>query len=588
MMRPCFVRFLCTVLFCGWTVLSYAEEAPLVVPGDTLVEDVTITMRDGVNLLMDIRLPEGDWPFPVILWRSPYDKKSITRGAAEMYVKAGFATVGQDCRGRYKSEGEWDPFRYEARDGEDTVEWIGKQEWCNGKIGLAGGSYLGFTQCINAPNGSKYLATMNPIVPWGNTYHDCIYWGGALRMHLTFYWGGIMQLGKLGLPVPHYQDEKLFETLPLQEWDKCLGVEVPYLRDWVAHPTHDDYWRDHEVGDKIENVQIPALYFGGWFDIFQNGVIDYWNAVRTRAKSEEARKRQYLIMGPWAHGISPGNGVVGDLKFGSDSNINPGLLSLEWYKETLLGEDHGFSTRAPLRIFVMGANVWRDEYEWPLARTQYRNLYLGASEPANSAFGGGTLTWEKGGDALDTDTFVYDPTNPVPTHGGALLSGEYGPREQFEIEERDDVLVYSTEILEETVEVTGPIRLVLYAASTAPDTDFTGKLIDVCPDQYGDEVPYAITDGILRASFRESDTHPTPIEPGKVYRYEINLGATSNAFRPGHRIGIQVSSSNFPRFDRNPNTGHPFGSDDILVSATQTIHHSEVYASHLVLPVIPQ
>ncbi|MCA9438941.1 MAG: CocE/NonD family hydrolase, partial [Candidatus Omnitrophica bacterium] len=368
----------------------------------------------------------------------------------------GYAIVVQDVRGRFASEGVWDPFRNEARDGHDTLEWVGAQPWCNGKIGLAGGSYLGFTQCINGPSPSKYLAAMNPVVPWGNTYHDIIYWGGALRFQLTHFWGGSQYLFGVGKPMPNIVEKGLFWHLPLITWDQQLGTEVSYLREWVNHPTYGDYWKPAEVGDKIEEVTIPALYIGGWYDIFQTGVIDYWNGVRTRSKSEEARKKQFLIMGPWTHGISPKDGKVGDLSFGEHSNIHPRQVESDFFAEVMKGEDRGFSDRAPLQLFVMGSNRWRKESEWPLARTEFKPFYLSAGGPANSASGEGRLTWEQTTDNRDTDAFTYNPENPVASEGGALLWPTAGPRDQSEIEARTDVLVYTSEILTETVEVTGP------------------------------------------------------------------------------------------------------------------------------------
>lgn len=563
-----------------------AGDAADLLTGATSVLDFMMPMRDGVRLATNILLPEGEGPFPVILFRDPYVKEGITKSRGQGLLDEGYAIVVQDVRGRFKSEGVWDPFRNEKADGHDTLEWIGAQPWCNGKIGLGGGSYLGFTQCINGPSPSKYLAAMHPIVPWGNTYNDIIYRGGALQFQLTHFWGGSQYIFGSGLPMPNFQEKGLFGHLPLYTWDQQLGAEVFYLREWVAHPSYGDYWKSSEVGDDIENVRIPALYIGGWYDIFQTGVIDYWNGVRTRSKSEEARKRQYLIMGPWNHGISPADGKVGDIVFGEHSNIHPNRVKRDFYAETLKGEDRGIKDLPPLRLFVMGVNRWRDEQEWPLARTVFKDLHLSAAAPANSASGEGRLTWEPVEDGRDTEAYTYNPENPVPTTGGALLWPTAGPRDQTEVEARKDVLVFSTDILTETVEVTGPIRLILHASSTATDTDFTGKLVDVYPGE-GKEVPYNLTDGILRARYRESNTDPTLIEPGRVYEYDINLGYISNAFLPGHRIRLEVSSSNFPRFDRNPNTGAVFGMEARTISAEQTIHHSAAHPSRLILPVIP-
>ena len=575
-------------LFLFASTIAWSETATVDVQSATLVHNASIAMRDGVRLAADLLFPEGkEGPFPVILYRNPYGKEGASSGEGRDLTELGFAVVSQDTRGRGDSEGVWDAFRYEAEDGSDTLEWIGAQDWCDGRIGLTGGSYLGFTQCINAPNDSQYLFAMNPIVPWGNTYHECLYWGGAFRLQLAFFWGGLQHLAVVGKSFEGNWNDH-FKKLPLKTWDETLGAgEIGYLRDWIAHPFHDEYWKDHEVGDKIENVTIPALYIGGWYDIFQNGVIDYWNGVRTKSKSEEARKRQHLVMGPWTHGVSPKDGKVGALDFGEHSNIHPRELRFNWFKELFFDEDHGMSNLPPLRLYVMGANVWRDEQEWPLARTEYKELYLGGESPANSVEGGGRLLWGKWTGTHEVDEFVYDPNDPVPTMGGSLLYATAGPQDQSAVEARQDVLVYSTDVLTETVEVTGQVRLLLDASSGAPNTDFTAKLVDVYPGEDGKEIPYNITDGILRASHRLTDTESNPFEPGKVYEFNIDLGYTSNAFLPGHRIRLEVSSSNFPRFDRNPNTGHEFGSDTEMVPANQKVYRSLQYPSHLLLPVIP-
>ncbi|MCG3197850.1 MAG: Cocaine esterase [bacterium] len=572
----------------GVTLLaSFAHaQADKIVPGATYIRDATMTTRDGVILVMDIILPKGDGPFPVMLWRNPYNKDGVTNGEARQFVEAGYAAVSQDTRGRFKSQGVWDAFRYERNDGYDTHEWISKQPWCNGSIGTAGGSYLGFTQCISGPEAHPALKAMVPEVPWGNTYRDCLYWGGAFRLLLATFWGSTQQLADVGKPMPDFSDGKLFRYLPLRTWDDCIGEPVPYLRDWVAHPTHDAYWRDHEVGDRIENLRCAALYIGGWFDIFNRGVLEYWSAARTRAKDPEAREKQFLIMGPWAHGGTVEDGKVGDLNFGPQSNLKKTRTRMAFLDEYVRGMDTGFSQRAPLQIFVMGANRWRDEHEWPLARTQYKNLYLQGEGPANTAEGRGKLDWSAPIEEGRTDTYVYDPENPVPTHGGPLLWVTAGPRDQSAAERRPDVLVYTSDVLTETLEVTGPVRLVLHAASSARDTDWTAKLLDVFPTEDGKGVPYGIAEGILRARFRESDTKTSLIEPGKVYEYTMDLGPTSNAFVPGHRIRLEVSSSNFPRFDRNPNTGHDFGADAETVKAEQTVYRDRARPSHLVLPVI--
>jgi hypothetical protein len=304
--------------------------------------------------------------------------------------------------------------------------------------------------------------------------------------------------------------------------------------------------------------------------------------VRQKSMNRLARRNQYVVMGPWGHG--PDVTKLGELSFGDRARLGLGELQFKWFQYWLNGAETGVEDWPPVYLFVMGRNKWRAENEWPLARTEFTRWYLHSGGDAQTRTGHGTLSTQEPGDE-PADTFVYDAAQAVPTKGGNNLMGPpVGPFDQSELEERSDILVYTSAPLQEPVEVTGPVRMVLYASSTAPDTDFTGKLVDVHPDGQA----YNLCDGIIRARYRESYTEPTLILPGKIYRYEIDLWVTSNEFQPGHRIRVEVSSSNFPRFDRNPNSGKPFGTDVELLSATQTIYHDAQHPSHLLLPVIPR
>jgi putative CocE/NonD family hydrolase len=306
-------------------------------------------------------------------------------------------------------------------------------------------------------------------------------------------------------------------------------------------------------------------------------------AMVKQGRTSEARAGQKLVIGPWRHGNTTAT-KIGDLEFGPDARLDLQALQLRWMDARLKSIDNGFLQEPPVRIFVMGANRWRAEREWPLARAQYIKYYLHSDGRANTAAGGGTLDRRPPGQE-PADTFEYDPANPVPTRGGNLLGAPApaGPFDQREVEKRPDVLVFSTPPLDADLEVTGPVTVTLFAASTARDTDFTAKLVDVHPDG----AAYNLVDGIVRARYRESSAAPALIDPGVVYSYPIDLWSTSNVFKKGHRIRIEISSSNFPRFDRNPNTGGTFGTDTTLVKATQTIHHDARRPSHITLPIIP-
>jgi putative CocE/NonD family hydrolase len=544
----------------------------------TAQTNVPIAMRDGTKLTANIFMPKEGGPFPVILMRTPYGKPAASSGEAKGYTAKGYVFVAEDCRGRGNSEGVWDPFRYDPEDGFDTQEWVGHQSWCNGKIGTTGGSYVGWTQWASAPHPSKYLTAMAPIVPFADVYHQIAYPGGALQLSLLFGWGA----GVGGLPLNPAKFMDAFKDLPLQNWDDAHGKNIFFLDDWVAHSTFDDYWKKRGINGDYENITVPILNIGGWYDIFSKTTLDLVQSVRDKSKSRLARRNQFAVMGPWGHGV--GGQKLGDLDFGADAKLNLGELQSQWFDYWLKDKETGVQNWPAYKIFVMGENRWRSENEWPLARTKWTSAYLHSSGKANSANGNGILDLDTP-QSEEPDKFSYDPANPVPTKGGNNLVGPpTGPYDQTAVEDRQDVLVYTSKALEHSFEITGPVKMILYAGSTARDTDFTAKLVDVHPDGKA----YLLCDGIVRARYRDSETTPELIEPGKVYKYEIDLWVTSNVFLTGHRVRVEVSSSNFPRFDRNPNTGHAFGADAELAEAKQTIYHDAEHPSHLILPLIPK
>jgi uncharacterized protein len=368
----------------------------------------------------------------------------------------------------------------------------------------------------------------------------------------------------------------------LRTWDEQGDKRVFFLRDWVAHPTYDDYWRARSIEDHFDQVTVPALNIGGWYDIFSKATLDHIRQTRLNSTNRLARRNQFVLMGPWGHGV--GGQKVGEVDFGPQAKLDVGRLQFEWFEHWLKAKETGVQNWPFVRLFVMGENVWRNEHEWPLARTQFTAWYLRSAGKANTRSGDGSLSL-KAPEAEPPDEFTYDSVNPVPTKGGNNLVGPpAGPFDQSSLEERSDVLVYTSPPLEQAVEVTGPVKLILHAASSARDTDFTAKLLDVHPDGKA----YNLCDGIIRARYRESFTQPTLIEPGKTYRYEIDLWVTSNYFKSGHRVRVEIASSNFPRFDRNPNTGHDFGADAELAKAQQTILHDAEHPSHILLPIIPR
>jgi len=539
--------------------------------------NVMVPMRDGVKLAANIWRPKAEGRFPVILMRSPYGKMDEKWDEAKRYTDAGYVMVTQDCRGRGKSEGAWDPFRYDVEDGFDTQEWVGGQPWCNGEIGTAGGSYVGWTQWASAAEGSRFLKAMVPVVPFDNAY-NIAYSGGAFQLALLMGWGTAVG----GVAVKPERIPEVFRHLPLNTFGNQYEKPISYLNDWVAHSTYDDYWRKRSIQDRYADVTVPILNIGGWYDIFSKTTLEMSAKVRARSRDREVRRNQFVIMGPWAHGV--GGRKTGELDFGDVGKLSVSAWQFKWFEYWLHGQETGVQDWPAYYLFVMGENRWRGEDEWPLKRTQYTSYYLHSSGKANSLKGDGALD-TRAPEAEKPDEFTYDRDHPVPTTGGNnLIGAPVGPYDQTQVEQRDDVLVYSTAPLEQEVEVTGPVKMILHATSSARDTDFTAKLVDVHPDGKA----YNLCDGIIRARYRHGLEQPALLEPGKPERFEIDLWVTSNLFKRGHRIRLEVSSSNFPRFDRNPNSGKPFGTDTELLSATQTILHDAEHPSHLVLPVIPR
>ena len=570
-------------------------------PQRTLIveRDVEVAMRDGNILRADVYRPDTPEPLPVLLQRTPYGKAFVYTTFALMAAERGYAVVSQDTRGRWASEGDGYPFVHEKNDGYDTVEWAARQPWSNGKVGMFGGSYMGYTQFAAAVTRPPSLKTIIPTVTFRDV-HSLAYIGGALALGVGVSWS-LLALALMDITWnPRTEEEKdelmgqliaavdgmalgqSFSHLPLSD-TPLIGRTglLPFLADWIAHPTPDDYW--HRVNCSHEAVTIPVFHFGGWYDIFIGNTTCDFAGIR-----DQGNTRQKLMIGPWVHGSF--DGLAGETDFGLRAYphlVVPDEMQLRWFDHWLKGAENGIMEEPPVRIFVMGDNRWRAENEWPLARTQYTRFHLHSGGAANSLDGDGTLSPEAPCEE-PVDAFVYDPRNPVPTRGGglccwraALAPGAY---DQRGVEARPDVLVYTTSVLEHDVEVTGPLEVHLWAATSAPDTDFTAKLVDVGPCGYARN----IQDGIIRARYRKSITQAEPIRPGEVTEYTIGLGATSNVFKAGHRIRLEISSSNFPRFDRNPNTGYAIGEDSELRTALQTVLHDAECPSHIVLPVIPR
>ncbi|WP_084265424.1 CocE/NonD family hydrolase [Actinomadura macra] len=564
-------------------------------------KDVPATMRDGTVLRSNVFTPKGTGEFPVILMRLPYNKEgalSFVYGPPDRYAKACYLVVVQDVRGEYKSDGTFYPYRSEAEDGYDAIEWSAALPHSNGKVGMYGFSYPGLTQWLPATLTPPHLVTIAPAFTSSDIYDGWTYEGGALYQSfiqdwlLSFLTGGVtsklpdgaklraeMNQASKDLHAKWYRHQPLNNFPPLYPGDNRIA---PYYFDWIDHPSDDDYWKRWSIRTKYPQVKVPSLNFGGWSDIFLNGTVENFAGMRAQGGSEVARQGTQLIVGPWTHGGS--DRKVGDVDFGPEAVVAVGDLHLRWFDHWLKGIDNGVDKDPPVKVFVMGANKWRTADSWPIPGTANTTYYLHSKGDANTANGGGTLDTTAPATDEKADQYQYDPANPVPSVGGRFQSSvPGGPRDQRSVEQRPDVLVYSTPRLTKDTEVTGPISVTLYARSSAKDTDWTAKLTDVQPDG----TSMLVRDGIQRARYRVSLEKPELITPGEVYKYTIKLWPTSNMFKAGHRIRLEISSSNFPMYDRNPNTGGKFGTDTTTQPASQTVLHDPEHPSSITLPIMP-
>ncbi len=545
--------------------------------------DIWIPMRDGVRLYAVIYRPRERSRFPVLLIRSPYSTQHPRYVEwAERFAAHDYAVVMQDCRGRYDSEGKWRPYIDEASDGYDTQQWIGQQDWCDGSIGTFGVSYPGFTQILPAPHRSRYTKALVPIANQEDNYGH-LRCNGVLQQQNTMNWVWMGDRTNQNAPKELIDWEQVYRRLPLLTAIDDIA-ERPFYRQVIRHPNFDDFWKSYSMKGKYPEVETPAYFITGWYDNLLHEVFKCFHGWKHHSRTPECRRLTRLMIGPWPHGQIGGTELFGDIEFGPQAGVDIPREHLRWYDQRLRGIDSGIDDEPPVSLFVMGANVWRREEEWPLPQTQYTRFYLHSGGRASSLNGDGGLSRDEPSDE-PLDTFYYDPQDPVPTVGGqSMFPLSTGPRDRRTVEGRDDVLIYSSPPLEEDLEVTGHVQLTLYASSTSPDTDFTATLVDV----HNSGLAIHICEGIVRARFRESYENPILIEPNEVYRFQISLWETSNLFKSGHCIRLEISSSNFPRFDRNLNTGNDAATDTEINIARQAVLHNTRFPSHLALPLIPR
>jgi uncharacterized protein len=519
---------------------SASQQAPAVQSAKPIEE--MVAMRDGVKLSTSIYLPEGQGPFPVVLIRTPYGKASQAIGNA-LWTGRGFALVTQDCRGKGKSEGEYRPFWDDANDGYDSVEWVAKQSWSNGKVGMYGASAMGITSNLAAMMNPPHLVATFVMVARSSIYTQSAFMGGVFRKELNEIW---------------LKRQNAIDT----------------LKETFRHGVYDHFYDAAEMPLHWHKVHAPSYNYGGWYDIFAQGNVD--NFVGQQATGAAlAAGNQKLIMGPWGHG------QIEEIKYPANSVVNATEEAMRWFDYWLKGKDNGIMDEPPIRYYVMGdvtdpkapGNEWRTAVAWPVP-SKNTSYFLSA---------GGGLGEKLPAEQESVAAYKYDPKNPVPTIGGANLNIKKGPMDQRAVGDRKDVLKFVTPALQSPVEITGRVKVELFAESDAPDTDFMAKLVDVYPD--GTE--RLVLDSAIRARFREGFDREVLMKKGEVYRFTIDLWSTSIIFNKGHRIAIHITSSNDPRFDPNPNTGKPLRADDETRVATNTIHHDRAHPSRVLLPVVP-
>lgn len=554
--------------------------------GYSKTSDVPVAMSDGASLAADVYLPNIGDKFPVVLVRTPYNKAQFSSLLAMPMAKSGYAVVLQDVRGQQGSTGagEFHPIVGEKQDGLDTLDWIAKQPWCNGNIGMWGSSYNAFCALILAPEGHPNLKTVVDISGWGNS-SAMVAPGGAMHLMCALPWSLSNQIRGKG-SFQDYDWPEVFKKVPVSEIPRSIGIDSPEWENMVGGWNSDLLHREASIAKRYDDIRIPMLHITGWNDFVARHTLDTYEGI-VGANGADRGAFQKLIVGPWRHDQFWGKGTkVGDEDFGPAAQLGSDRiieLTTRWFDHWLKGDKTGIVKEKPVRLFVMGSNRWREYDQWPPRAVELQKWYLAGSGGANSLSGDGYLSPAMPA-GNSPDSFVFDPMNPVPTVGGAnfhFFLSNLGVKDQRPVEQRDDVLVYTSPPLKDGLEIVGPLQAVLYASTEGKHTDFTAKLVEVRKDGYA----RIIEEGIKRGPDDVSGSKVEVMEPGKVYRFTIDLGATAISIAKGHRLRVEVSSSNFPKYSRNPNTGEPAEFTAQFKTVTQTVFHSREYPSHIVLPV---
>ena len=572
-----------------------------------------VPMRDGVRLATDLYFPVGaDTPLPVVQIRTPYGKLPHRReaSAARYFASHGFAVAVQDMRGRYQSEGEYFVSRADREDGYDMVSWLADQPWSNGRIGTYGCSYLGENQMQLAATRNPHHAAALPQAAGGSYRYFGVIFGGVTELAASLGWfrgagskvfyrippgtarEEMLQVEEMINPAPNPGEldfQAAWRTLPYIDMLKASGAPPTDFEAFVSHEPGDPWWDRIGYVQPDDRFDVPALHVNSWYDLGVGETLKLFNLLSDNAESDRARDNQFAIISPTDHctsEIATSRTVVGERDLG-DARLDYWTIYLDWFDHWLRGDADADFDMPRLQYYLMGANEWRTAGSWPVEGTEFRPMYLHSGGSANTRAGDGRLSWEAPAEEQPADTFTYDPDDPVPTIGGPVCctgtaDAPAGGFDQSAVEDRDDVLVYTSEPLDEGIEVTGPIELVLYVSSDAPDTDFVGKLVDVHPDGRAINVQ----EGILRARYREGYGRKVWMEPGEVYELRIDLQATANYFGAGHRIRLEITSSSFPRWERNLNTGGRNHDETEWELARNSVHHAPTHASRLIVPIV--
>ncbi len=563
-------------------------------PGDRMIIEynVRVPMRDGVKLSANVYRPVAAGKYPVIVSRTPYTKAGMSKPGLDRkrkFTDMGYVWVDVDVRGRGDSEGVFRPFLQEGDDGYDTIEWCGHQPWSSGKVGMTGGSYGGYVQLAAAVRRPPSLACIVPQVACPDPFVDGLLMGPTgLPGPICVSWYQYTA-GHLNQSSPGTRWAEVFKHRPLITLDDAAGIEVPFWDQMIEHAQLSEWWEDGRYQNKLDRMNVPCLHISGWYDDEQVSTMTNFALASTKITDQQARWHQKLIMGAWPHSVNSST-KIGTLDFGKDSQIDMDGLLIRWFNRWLKGEQNGIENEKPVRIFVMGANTWREEDSWPVAGTRFARYYMYSGGRANTSGGDGVLSPELPGSpgalshgSASTDSYTYNPEDPVPFITDPSFSQVGGPDDYRQIERREDVLCFSTPVLTESIDICGPIEARIWGSTSAVDTDFTARLCIV----RADGTSQRLCDGIVRARFRDGMDRPGLIEPGAPLEYSINMWNTCQTFMPGERIRVEISSSSFPQWDANPNTGERLGFETRTQPARQVILHDAQHPSMVVLPVLP-